>query len=115
MFKMGYEIFSNCAKFSSALVPRIKSDRSFTLISPRGPDKKTEAFTLLHFHSFSFALFEVRFCFFLARSWFYCCSSLSESFVSEFSASIKTTFNCMAPEDIRDTKTTKNGQKSALY
>ena len=28
MFKMGHEIFSNCAKFSSALVPRIKSDRS---------------------------------------------------------------------------------------
>ena len=30
MFKMGYEIFSNCAKLSSALVPRIKSDRSLT-------------------------------------------------------------------------------------
>ena len=30
MFKMGYEIFSNCAKLSSALVPRVKSDRSLT-------------------------------------------------------------------------------------
>ena len=28
--KMGYEIFSNCAKLSSALVPRIKSDRSLS-------------------------------------------------------------------------------------
>ena len=28
IFKMGYEIFSNCAKLSSALVLRIKNDRS---------------------------------------------------------------------------------------
>ena len=28
MFKMGCEIFSNCAKLSSALVPRIKNDHS---------------------------------------------------------------------------------------
>ena len=28
MFKMGYKMFSDCAKLSSALVPRIKSDRS---------------------------------------------------------------------------------------
>ena len=28
MFKMGYEIFSNCAKLSSSLVPRIKNDHS---------------------------------------------------------------------------------------
>ena len=28
MFKMGYEIFSNCVKSSSALVPKIKNDRS---------------------------------------------------------------------------------------
>ena len=26
-FKMGYEIFSNCAKLSPALVPRIKNNR----------------------------------------------------------------------------------------
>ena len=30
MFKMGYEIFSNCARLSSALVPRNKNDRSLT-------------------------------------------------------------------------------------
>ena len=30
MFKMGYEIFSNCVKLSSALVPRIKNDRSLS-------------------------------------------------------------------------------------
>ena len=28
LFKMGYEIFPNCAKLSSTLVPRIKSDCS---------------------------------------------------------------------------------------
>ena len=28
MFKMGNEIFSNCAKLSSALVPSIKNDHS---------------------------------------------------------------------------------------
>ena len=27
-FKTGYEIFSNCVKLSSALIPRIKNDRS---------------------------------------------------------------------------------------
>ena len=30
MFKMGYEIFSNCAKLSSVLVPRIKSHHSLS-------------------------------------------------------------------------------------
>ena len=29
--KMGYEIFSSCAKLSSALVPTVKSDRSLTV------------------------------------------------------------------------------------
>ena len=28
LFKMGYDIFHNCAKLSSALVPRIKIDRT---------------------------------------------------------------------------------------
>ena len=28
IFKRGYEIFSNCAKLSSSLVPRIKNDSS---------------------------------------------------------------------------------------
>ena len=35
MFKMGYEIFSNCTKLSSALVPRIKNDRSLSVVLHR--------------------------------------------------------------------------------
>ena len=31
MFKMGYEIFSNCAKVSSAIVPRVKNDCSLKM------------------------------------------------------------------------------------
>ena len=31
IFKMGYENFSNCVKISSALVPRIKNDRSLRM------------------------------------------------------------------------------------
>ena len=31
MFKMGYEIFANCTKLTSALVPRTKNDCSLTL------------------------------------------------------------------------------------
>ena len=33
MFKMGYELFSNCAKLSSALVPRIQNDRSLMRVA----------------------------------------------------------------------------------
>ena len=33
MFNMGYEVSSNGAKLSSALLPRIKNDRSLTLAS----------------------------------------------------------------------------------
>ena len=44
MFKMGYEIFSNCAKLSSTLVPRINSDRSLIV---KGANK-----TPLENHSF---------------------------------------------------------------
>ena len=39
MFKMGWGIFSNCAKLSSALVPRIKNDRSLKCSAPT-QDKK---------------------------------------------------------------------------
>ena len=38
MFKMGYEIVSYCAKLSSAMVPRIKNDRSVKNLF-RQPDK----------------------------------------------------------------------------
>ena len=33
MFKMGHEIFSKCTKLSSALVPRIKNDRSLRSVA----------------------------------------------------------------------------------
>ena len=43
MFKMGYELFSNCAKLSSALVPRIQNDLSlntlYFFVSNSGPPR----------------------------------------------------------------------------
>ena len=76
IFKMGYEIFSNCAKLSSALVPKVQSDRSLrggsrlevwggplrkeieNFSRPRPSDswKTWETPLLLHFRSLSLSL-----------------------------------------------------------